>query len=219
MAFAGGVLEGVFAPDIDAHAGVELQRFAAGRGFRVAEHDADLFADLVGEDAGGLGLGEDGGELAQGPGSSAAPACPWWPCPSPLPTRPGTSAATESTTITSSALDRASVSQIVRASSPLSGCETSRSSRFTPSRLAHSRVQRVLGIDERRQAAGFLRAGDHVQHQRGFAGRFRAVDLDDASARHSAHAEGQVQTPARRWGSPRCAWARASPSRMMLPSP
>ena len=48
----------------------------------------------------------------------------------------GTSAATESMTITSSALERASVSQIDSASSPLSGCDTSKSSRFTPSRLA-----------------------------------------------------------------------------------
>jgi len=48
----------------------------------------------------------------------------------------GTSAATESITITSSAFERASVSQMVNASSPLSGCDTSRSSRFTPSFLA-----------------------------------------------------------------------------------
>ena len=49
----------------------------------------------------------------------------------------GTRAATESTTITSRALDRARVSQIVNASSPLSGCETSKSSRFTPSFRAY----------------------------------------------------------------------------------
>ena len=48
----------------------------------------------------------------------------------------GTRAATESTTMTSSALERASVSQMVRASSPESGCETSKSFRFTPSFLA-----------------------------------------------------------------------------------
>ena len=48
----------------------------------------------------------------------------------------GTSAATESTTITSSAPDRARVSQIVKASSPLSGWEINSSSRFTPSLAA-----------------------------------------------------------------------------------
>ena len=44
----------------------------------------------------------------------------------------GVSAATESTTITSSAPDLQSCSQIESASSPLFGWETSRSSRFTP---------------------------------------------------------------------------------------
>ena len=48
----------------------------------------------------------------------------------------GTRAATESITITSRAFERASVSQIDNASSPLSGCETSRSSRLTPSFFA-----------------------------------------------------------------------------------
>src|SRR5690606_41912473 len=38
------------AADIQAHRGVELQRVAAGGGFRVAEHHADLHADLVDED-------------------------------------------------------------------------------------------------------------------------------------------------------------------------
>ena len=66
MAVAGGVLDRVLAADVDAHAGVELEGLAAGGGLGVAEHDADLLADLVGEDAGGFGLGEDGGELAQG---------------------------------------------------------------------------------------------------------------------------------------------------------
>ncbi len=49
----------------------------------------------------------------------------------------GTSAATESITITSTAPERASVSQIVSASSPLSGWEISSSSRFTPSLAAY----------------------------------------------------------------------------------
>src|SRR6478736_6222803 len=47
------VLDGGDAPDVDAHRGVELEGPAAGRGLRAAEHDADLFADLVDEDQGG----------------------------------------------------------------------------------------------------------------------------------------------------------------------
>ena len=46
-----GLLDRADAADVDAHAGVEFQRLAAGRRLGVAEHHADLFADLVGENA------------------------------------------------------------------------------------------------------------------------------------------------------------------------
>src|SRR5512143_1405075 len=44
------VLQGSDAPDVEAHRGVELERAAAGRGFGVSEHHADLLAQLVDED-------------------------------------------------------------------------------------------------------------------------------------------------------------------------
>src|SRR5690606_19880554 len=52
--------------DVEAHRRVELERIAAGGGFGVAEHDADLHADLVDEDDGGVGAVDVAGELAQG---------------------------------------------------------------------------------------------------------------------------------------------------------
>ena len=45
------VLDRADAADVEAHRGIEFQRIAAGGGFRIAEHDADLHADLVDEDA------------------------------------------------------------------------------------------------------------------------------------------------------------------------
>ena len=45
------------------------------------------------------------------------------------------------------------------------------------------RIERVLDIDERRQAAALLRLGDDGERERGFAGGFRAVNFDDAAAR------------------------------------
>src|SRR4029077_3034168 len=45
------VLERLDPPDVQTLGGVELQRATAWLGLRRAEHDADLFADLVGEDA------------------------------------------------------------------------------------------------------------------------------------------------------------------------
>jgi hypothetical protein len=58
--------DGGDAADVDADRGVELEGAAAGGGFGIAEHDADLLADLVDEDERGAGLGDAAGELAQG---------------------------------------------------------------------------------------------------------------------------------------------------------
>ena len=55
------------------------------------------------------------------------------------------------------------------------------------------RVERVLGIDEGRDAAVLLCFGDHVQRDRRLTGRLRAVDLDDAAARDTAYTEGDVE--------------------------
>ena len=52
--------------DVDADAGVKFQCAAAGGGFRISEHDADFFADLVGEDAAGAGFRNEARQFAQG---------------------------------------------------------------------------------------------------------------------------------------------------------
>ena len=62
------------------------------------------------------------------------------------------------------------------------------------------RVERVLGVDERRDAAGGLRVGDRVQGHRRLAGGLRAVDLDDAAARQAADAERDVERDRARSG-------------------
>ena len=54
-------------------------------------------------------------------------------------------------------------------------------------------VHRVLGVDERADAAAALRLGDHVVDERRLAGGLRAEDLDDAAARQAADAEREVQ--------------------------
>src|SRR5436190_5365450 len=53
------------AADVDAHRGVELECASASGGLRIAEHHADLFANLVDEDQTGPRLRYDTGELAQ----------------------------------------------------------------------------------------------------------------------------------------------------------
>ena len=55
-------------------------------------------------------------------------------------------------------------------------------------------VQCVFGINEGGQAVSLLGLGHDVQRQGGLAARFRAVDLDDASARNTSDAECIVET-------------------------
>src|SRR5690606_25640486 len=59
------LLEGLDAPDVEAQAGVELQRPPAARRLRVAEHHADLHAKLVREDHRGVAVLDRTRELAQ----------------------------------------------------------------------------------------------------------------------------------------------------------
>ena len=59
------LLERLDAADVEPHRGVELERAAARRGLGVAEHDADLLAQLVREDADRVRAVERAGELAQ----------------------------------------------------------------------------------------------------------------------------------------------------------
>src|SRR3712207_79005 len=54
-------------------------------------------------------------------------------------------------------------------------------------------VQRVLGVDERRDAAGALGVGHGVQRDGRLAGGLRAVDLDDPATGQPADAQRDVE--------------------------
>ena len=59
------LLERLDAPDVESHRGVELQRATARRHLRRAEHDPDLLAELVREQADRVGAVQRAGQLAQ----------------------------------------------------------------------------------------------------------------------------------------------------------
>ena len=59
--------------------------------------------------------------------------------------------------------------------------------------LRVDRVDRVLGVDERADAAARLCLGEDVVDQGGLPRRLRAEDLDDPPARDAAHAEREVE--------------------------
>ena len=57
--------DGLNAAHIETDRGIELECLTTGGGFRVAEHDADLLAELIGEDDSGFGLVDRAGKFAQ----------------------------------------------------------------------------------------------------------------------------------------------------------
>ena len=59
--------------------------------------------------------------------------------------------------------------------------------------LRIARIERVLGIDKRRHAAGLLGLGNHLQRNGRLAGRFRPEDLNHAAARNAADAQRRVE--------------------------
>ena len=63
-------------------------------------------------------------------------------------------------------------------------------------RLGIGGVQCVLNVDKGHLAALLLGLGKDVQCQRGLTAGFRAVHLDDAAARHTAHAQRHIQAQA-----------------------
>ena len=91
------------------------------------------------------------------------------------------------------------MSTISSACSPVSGCETISSSMSTPELLGIDRVERMLGIDEGRAAAGLLRLGNRVQRQRRLARALRPVDFDHPAARQAADAKRDVEPERARW--------------------
>ena len=53
------------APDIQPDRSIEFQRVASRRRLRIAEHDADLFPQLVDKNTNGIGLADRSGKLSQ----------------------------------------------------------------------------------------------------------------------------------------------------------
>ena len=212
------VLDRADAADVEAHGRVELERVAAGRRLRVAEHDADLHADLVDEDDQRVRLRDRAGELAQRLAHEAR-----------LQADVGVAHLALELGLRRQRRDRVDDDDVdgVRAHQHVGDLERLlaavrlRDEQVVGPHAELARVadvERVLGVDERADAAPLLRLGDDVQRQRRLAGRLRPVDLDDAAARQPADAERDVE--AERAGrdrpSPRAA-AIPSPRRMMRP--
>ena len=183
------VLERRDAADVDADRRVELERAAAGRRLGVAEEHADLLADLVDEDQAGARLRDDRGQLAQGLGHQTG-----------LEAHLRLAHLALDLGLRHEGRHRVDDDDVDRsgADQHLGDLE----GLLAVVRLRHQEVvgvdaellgvvgvERVLGVDEGREASGLLRLGDDLEGKRRLAGGLRAEDLDDAAARDPADAE------------------------------
>ena len=172
---------------------VELQRAAAGCGFGIAEHDADLFADLVDEDQACFGFRNDAGEFAQSLRHQAG-----------LKSHLRVAhfafefgARNErGDRVDDDDIDGAAADQDFGDFQSLFAAVGLRDQQVVDIDAELARVvgiQRMFGVDEGGRSAELLRFGDGVQRQRGFAARFRSEDFDDAAAGIAADAECGIQ--------------------------
>ena len=65
------LLEGLDPAHVHSHGSIKLEGAAAGRHFRISEHDADLLAELVDEDDCTVGFADDRRKFAEGLGHQA----------------------------------------------------------------------------------------------------------------------------------------------------
>ena len=174
------------------HAGVELERAAAGGGFRIPEHHADLLADLVDEDQAGIGFRNDAGELAHGLRHQARVHA--HEAIAHLAVELGLGHQGRHR-IDHQNVDRPGGDQRVGDLQRLLAVIGLRDQQVVDihAELAGvDRIERVLDIDVGSHAAGFLRLRDHLQREGRFPGRFRAEDFRDAPARKSADAQRRI---------------------------
>ena len=189
--FAG--LDGADAADVEAHRGVELERVAAGGGLRVAEHHADLHADLVDEDDHGVGTGDVAGELAQRLRHEAGMQTHLRLAHLAFDFGLGRERRDR---VDDDEVDRVGAHQHVGDFERLLTGVRLRDQQFVDvdaELLGVRRIERMLGVDEGGGAAQLLDFRDHLQRERGLAGGFRTVDLDDAAARQAADAKRDVE--------------------------
>jgi hypothetical protein len=187
------LLDRADAADVEAHRRVELERVAAGRGLRVAEHHADLHADLVDEDHEHVRALDVGRELAQRLAHQ----------PRLQPRQLVAHLALDlglrhqrRDRVDDDHVDAARAHQHVGDLEALLagvGLRDQQVADVDAQLAGVDRVERVLGVDVRGDAARLLHLRDDLQAQRRLARRLGTVDLDDAPARQAADAERDVE--------------------------
>ena len=179
--------------DVKAHGRVELERAAARGRLRIAKHNADLFAQLVNEHDDAAGAADAAGELAQRLGHQTG-----------LQTDVGVAHVPFDFGARHERRDGVDDDDI-------DGVATHQNfgdfeGLFADAGLGNQevvdvdatlhgigRIKGVLGVDQRRRAAGLLGLGDDVLREGGLAGSFGAKHLNYSTARQAAYPKRQVE--------------------------
>ena len=166
---------------------------AAGGGFGVAEHDADLLADLVDEDEAGARLRDGSGELAQRLGHEAGLQAHVRVAHLAVELGLGDEGGDG---VDDEHVDGAGADQSfddLEGLLAVVGLRDEEVVDVDAELFGVAGIEGVLGVDEGGEAAGLLGLGDDLQGDGGLAGGLRAEDLDDAAAGNAADAEGGVE--------------------------
>jgi len=187
------LLDALHTADVDAHAGVELERPPAGGRLRGAEHDADFLAELVGKEHGRLALLDRAAELAQRLAHQAGLQADVAVAHLALDLGAG-----------HQRRDRVNHNHVNRPGAHQRLGDLQRL--LGGVRLADVQVvdvdadaggktgiEGVLHVHKRADAAALLRLADDVQAERGLAGSFRAINLGHAATGNAADAQGDIQ--------------------------
>ena len=113
----------------------------------------------------------------------------------------GTRAATESITITSTALRLDQHFGDVHRLFAMPRLADQQRFQVDAQFLRPTGVEGVFGVDERGDPARSLGLGDHMQGQRRFAARLRTIDFDDPSAGNPLPSQGDIERQAPRRNS------------------
>src|SRR5215218_1548409 len=181
------------APDIQTHAGIELQRPPSRRRLRRAEHDPYLLPQLVDENGRSPGAFEGPRELAQSLAHEPGLKSHMRVAHLSLDFSPGYEGRHR---VYDHDVEGAGAHESIRylqglfAVIWLGKVEVLQ---VNPNSLGVGRVEGVLGVDEGGEASCFLRLGDDVQGEGRLAAGLGTEDLDDATPWDPSDAEGDVE--------------------------
>jgi hypothetical protein len=187
------LLYGVDLADVQPNRGVELECIAAGRRLRVAVHDADLHAELVDEDDGGLRATDRARELAQ---SLAHQPC--------LQADVSIAHLALDLGAWDQCSDRVDHDDVHRARAHqrfgdlqrlLTGVRLRDQEvvEIDTEALSIDRIEGVFGVDVRGDTTHPLGLGDHVEGERRLSARLGTEDLGNSTARNPTDPECEVE--------------------------